>query len=226
MFYYYYGEYWILLPAILLTLYASFKVNSTFRKYSKVENSRGMTGYDCARKILDSNGLSDVEIQRVEGSMTDHYDPRSRVLRLSDTVFNVDSIAAVSVAAHECGHAIQHQQSYKPLIIRNTIVPAVSLASSFSWVLILLGLFFSFSNLITVGIIFFAATVVFQLITLPVEFNASSRALRIISDMGIVYGGEEKAVKKVLSAAALTYVAAALTSILQLLRLILISRDN
>ncbi|EDS73637.1 zinc metallopeptidase [Anaerofustis stercorihominis] len=226
MFYYYYGEYWILLPAILLTLYASFKVNSTFRKYSKVENSRGMTGYDCARKILDSNGLSDVEIQRVEGSMTDHYDPRSRVLRLSDTVFNVDSIAAVSVAAHECGHAIQHQQSYKPLIIRNTIVPAVSLASSFSWVLILLGLFFSFSNLITVGIIFFAATVVFQLITLPVEFNASSRALRIISDMGIVYGGEEKAAKKVLSAAALTYVAAALTSILQLLRLILISRDN
>ena len=226
MFYYYYGEYWILLPAILLTLYASFKVNSTFRKYSKVENSRGMTGYDCARKILDSNGLSDVEIQRVEGSMTDHYDPRSRVLRLSDTVFNVDSIAAVSVAAHECGHAIQHQQSYKPLIIRNTIVPAVSLASSFSWVLIFLGLFFSFSNLITVGIIFFAATVVFQLITLPVEFNASSRALRIISDMGIVYGGEEKAAKKVLSAAALTYVAAALTSILQLLRLILISRDN
>lgn len=226
MFYYYYGEYWILLPAILLTLYASFKVNSTFRKYSKVENSRGMTGYDCARKILDSNGLSDVEIQRVEGSMADHYDPRSRVLRLSDTVFNVDSIAAVSVAAHECGHAIQHQQSYKPLIIRNTIVPAVSLASSFSWVLILLGLFFSFSNLITVGIIFFAATVVFQLITLPVEFNASSRALRIISDMGIVYGGEEKAAKKVLSAAALTYVAAALTSILQLLRLILISRDN
>ncbi|RGD73785.1 zinc metallopeptidase [Anaerofustis stercorihominis] len=226
MFYYYYGEYWILLPAILLTLYASFKVNSTFRKYSKVENSRGITGYDCARKILDSNGLSDVEIQRVEGSMTDHYDPRSRVLRLSDTVFNVDSIAAVSVAAHECGHAIQHQQSYKPLIIRNTIVPAVSLASSFSWVLILLGLFFSFSNLITVGIIFFAATVVFQLITLPVEFNASSRALRIISDMGIVYGGEEKAAKKVLSAAALTYVAAALTSILQLLRLILISRDN
>lgn len=226
MFYYYYGEYWILLPAILLTLYASFKVNSTFRKYSKVENSRGITGYDCARKILDSNGLSDVEIQRVEGSMTDHYDPRSRVLRLSDTVFNVDSIAAVSVAAHECGHAIQHQQSYKPLIIRNTIVPAVSLASSFSWILILLGLFFSFSNLITVGIIFFAATVVFQLITLPVEFNASSRALRIISDMGIVYGGEEKAAKKVLSAAALTYVAAALTSILQLLRLILISRDN
>lgn len=226
MFYYYYGEYWILLPAILLTLYASFKVNSTFRKYSKVENSRGITGYDCARKILDSNGLSDVEIQRVEGSMTDHYDPRSRVLRLSDTVFNVDSIAAVSVAAHECGHAIQHQQGYAPLTIRNTIVPAVNLASSFSWILILLGLFFSFSNLITVGIIFFAATVVFQLITLPVEFNASSRALRIISDMGIVYGGEEKAAKKVLSAAALTYVAAALTSILQLLRLILISRDN
>ncbi|WP_294463815.1 zinc metallopeptidase [uncultured Anaerofustis sp.] len=226
MFYYYYGEYWILLPAILLTLYASFKVNSTFRKYSKVENSRGITGYDCARKILDSNGLNDVEIQRVEGSMTDHYDPRSRVLRLSDTVFNVDSIAAVSVAAHECGHAIQHQQGYAPLTIRNTIVPAVNLASSFSWILILLGLFFSFSNLITVGIIFFAATVVFQLITLPVEFNASSRALRIISDMGIVYGGEEKAAKKVLSAAALTYVAAALTSILQLLRLILISRDN
>lgn len=226
MFYYYYGEYWILLPAILLTLYASFKVNSTFRKYSKVGNSRGITGYDCARKILDSNGLSDVEIQRVEGSMTDHYDPRSRVLRLSDTVFNVDSIAAVSVAAHECGHAIQHQQGYAPLTIRNTIVPAVNLASSFSWILILLGLFFSFSNLITVGIIFFAATVVFQLITLPVEFNASSRALRIISDMGIVYGGEEKAAKKVLSAAALTYVAAALTSILQLLRLILISRDN
>ena len=226
MFYYYYGEYWILLPAILLTLYASFKVNSTFRKYSKVENSRGITGYDCARKILDSNGLNDVEIQRVEGSMTDHYDPRSRVLRLSDTVFNVDSIAAVSVAAHECGHAIQHQQGYAPLTIRNTIVPVVNLASSFSWILILLGLFFSFSNLITVGIIFFSATVVFQLITLPVEFNASSRALRIISDMGIVYGGEEKAAKKVLSAAALTYVAAALTSILQLLRLILISRDN
>jgi len=226
MFTYYYGEYWILIPAIILTIYASYKVNSTFRRYSKVENSRGISGYDCARRILDSNGLSDVEIQRVQGSLTDHYDPRSRVLRLSDTVFNANSISAISVAAHECGHAIQHQQGYAPLTIRNAIVPAVNFASSLSWVLIFAGIFFSFANLITIGIIFFAATVVFQLITLPVEFNASNRAIRIISDMGIVYGTEEKAAKRVLNAAALTYIAAALTSILQLLRLILIARDE
>ncbi|WP_290776178.1 zinc metallopeptidase [Anaerofustis sp.] len=223
MFFDYYFSYWILIPAVLLSAYASIKVNSTFKRYSRVSNSRGITGYDCARRILDSNGLSDVEIERVSGSLTDHYDPRKRVLRLSETVFNASSVSAISVAAHECGHAIQHQEGYAPLSFRNTIFPVVNIASYASWIFIVLGIIFSgFSFLVPLGIIFFAATVLFQLVTLPVEFDASNRALKILSETGMVYGGEEKAAKKVLSAAALTYVAAALAAVLQLLRLIII----
>ncbi len=173
MFFDYYFSYWILIPAVLLSAYASIKVNSTFKRYSRVSNSRGITGYDCARRILDSNGLSDVEIERVSGSLTDHYDPRKRVLRLSETVFNASSVSAISVAAHECGHAIQHQEGYAPLSFRNTIFPVVNIASYASWIFIVLGIIFSgFSFLVPLGIIFFAATVLFQLVTLPVEFDA------------------------------------------------------
>lgn len=226
MYFGYYSYYWMLIPAILLSLYASIKVRSTFSKYSRIENERGITGYDCARRILDRNGLEDVNIERVAGSMTDHYDPRGRVLRLSETVYGCDSVAAVSVAAHECGHAIQHSKSYVPLVVRNTIAPVVQLASSASWILILIGIFFSMSGLINIGIIFFAACVAFQIITLPVEFNASKRALVVLDEYGLIYDTELKQSKKVLSAAALTYVAAALTSVLQLLRLIAIANDN
>ncbi len=225
---YYYGGYWIILiPAIILSLYASIKVNSTFNKYSKVHNSSGLTGYDCARRILDMSGLSNVSIERVAGSLTDHYDPRARVLRLSESVYNATTISAVSVAAHECGHAIQHQQEYAPLNIRNAIVPVVNFASYASWIFILLGVVLGSSSFfLPLGIALFAATVVFQLITLPVEFDASNRAVKILSQTGMIYGGEAKAAKKVLSAAALTYVAAALSAVLNLVRLLLIFNDN
>ena len=229
MFYsYYYGGYFIiLLPAIILSLYASIKVNSTFSKYAKVRNSSGLTGYDCARRILDMNGLSYIPIERVSGSLTDHYDPGKKVLRLSDSVYDADTISAISVAAHECGHAIQHQQEYAPLSIRNAIFPVVNIASYASWIFIVLGIVLSsFSFLVPFGIALFAATVAFQLITLPVEFDASNRAVKILSQTGMVYGGEAKAAKNVLSAAALTYVADALSAVLQLLRLVLIFGDN
>lgn len=225
-----YGFYWdrtmlILLPAIILSAYASYKVNSVTNRYFKVKSERGMSGEQVARMILDRNGLQSVPIYPVRGTLTDHYDPRSRKVNLSEEVYYGTSITSISVAAHECGHAIQHKESYIPMSIRSAIVPAVNFTSSASWIIILLG-FFVNRNLLWIGIVLFSATVLFQLVTLPVEFNASSRALHQLVSLGITAPDENKLSRKVLGAAALTYVAAALTSILQILRLIVIARDN
>jgi hypothetical protein len=210
------------IPAMILAMYAQFKVQSTFAKYLKVPNRKGYTGVEVARYILDANGLNDVRIERIPGALTDHYDPSKRVLRLSEPVYSKSSIASISVAAHESGHAIQHQQGYFPLIARNALVPVVNFSAQFTWILIILGLIMSSGSLINAGIILFSAAVLFQIITLPVEFNASHRALAMLSQSGIISDDERPKSRAVLSAAALTYVAAAAVSIAQLLRLLLI----
>ena len=215
----------LLIPAILVTLYAQYKVSSTTNKYFKVTTSRRYTGEQTARRILESNGLYDVRIERVRGVLSDHYDPRSKILRLSDEVYSGNSVTSVAVAAHECGHALQHAKEYAPLSIRSSLVPVVNFASSMSWIFIMLG-FVTRGVFLNIGIILFAVAVLFQVVTLPVEFNASSRALAQLKSLGIVEGEEAKESRKVLSAAALTYVAAALTAILQLVRLVLLSQDR
>ncbi|MGP1618332.1 zinc metallopeptidase [Peptostreptococcus stomatis] len=215
----------LLIPAILLSMYASFKVSSTTKKYFKVRSMKGMTGQEVARRILDYNGLSSVPVRPVPGSLTDHYDPRGKTVSLSEEVFYGTSITSISVAAHECGHAIQDKESYAPMVFRSAIVPAVNFASSASWIIIMMGFFVS-RQFLWLGILLFSATVIFQVVTLPVEFNASSRALKQLESLGIVGLDEHKESKKVLSAAALTYVAAALASILQLVRLVLLARSD
>ena len=226
--YYGYGYYFdptliILIPAILFTMYAQFKVSSTTSRYFRVQSRFGYTGAQTARKILDDNGLYNVNIEMVRGTLSDHYDPRSNVVRLSEDVYYGTSITSVSVAAHECGHAIQHAKGYIPLQFRSSLVPVVNFASNMSWILILLG-FAMRGPFLKIGILLFSASVLFQIITLPVEFNASSRALVQIENEGILEDKEIKQGRAVLTAAALTYVAAALTSVLQLLRLIAISQ--
>ncbi|MBF7095857.1 zinc metallopeptidase [Alkalibacter mobilis] len=217
----------ILIPGILIAAYAQNKVSSTYNRYLRVPNSRGLTGAQTARNILDRNGLTGISIELVGGKLSDHYDPRKRVLRLSNEVYNGRSVAAVGIAAHEVGHAIQHNESYAPLKIRNAIVPVVNLASNAAWILFLIGFIFSATGLMNLGIIFFSGSVVFNLITLPVEFNASRRAVTQLSANGLVLQEETVGVKKVLDAAALTYVAAMLMSILQIVRLLVLrgSRD-
>lgn len=215
----------ILLPAIIFTMYAQFKVSSTTSRYLRVNSKRGYTGERTARAILDSNGLYKVNIEMVRGRLSDHYDPRSNTVRLSQDVYYGTSITSVAVAAHECGHAIQHAKGYAPLNLRSSLVPVVNFASNASWLLIALG-FFMGGPLLKLGILLFSASVLFQIVTLPVEFNASSRALVQLENMGILEGKEVGQSRKVLTAAALTYVAAALTSVLQLLRLIAISQRN
>ncbi|MBP3361467.1 MAG: zinc metallopeptidase [Clostridia bacterium] len=222
-FYYYYDPTYVLvIAAFLLTLFASFGVKSTFNKYSSVRNARGMTGADAARRILDANGLSGVQIQRVSGNLTDHFDPKANVIRLSDSVYSSDSVAAIGVAAHECGHAVQYARDYAPIKLRNSIVPVVNIGNALSMPLFLLGLILGMTNLALAGALLFGLVLVFQLITLPVEFNASSRALRILDERGLLYGEELKGAKKVLKAAAMTYVAAVASTALQLLRLLMI----
>lgn len=224
MFYYGFDSTWIyLIPALIISVYAQFKISSTFEKYNQVKSMRGYTGAQVARLLLDNVGLYDIPVEMVPGKLSDHYDPTKRVLRLSEDVYESTSVASIGVAAHEVGHAIQHKEFYKPLIIRNSIVPAVNIGSSFSWILFMIGLLFSIKPLLTIGIILFSAVVVFQLITLPVEYNASSRALKILSSRDILYKDEVRGVEKVLDAAALTYVAATLTAIAQLIRLIALS---
>lgn len=221
--------YLLVLIGMGLSLLASAKVKSTYAKYEKVRSLSGLTGAQAAERILHANGIYDVSIEHISGNLTDHYDPGNKVLRLSDSVYGSSSVAAVGVAAHECGHAIQHSKSYAPLSIRTAIVPAANIGAAVSWPLILVGLILgtrSASFFITAGILLFSLSVLFQIVTLPVEFNASSRAVRALSDMGILYGDEVKSTRKVLSAAALTYVAAAASSILQLVRLIMIGRRN
>ena len=191
-----------------------------------MRNSRGITGAEAAEQVLHRAGIYDVRVERVGGNLTDHYDPRSKILRLSDTVYGSTSVAAVGVAAHECGHAIQHANGYAPLKLRSTLVPIANFGAHIAWPLILIGLLFNSQSstlFINLGIIAFSGAVVFQLITLPVEFNASNRAIRMIADSGMMQGEEIVAAKKVLNAAALTYVASAATAILQLLRIILLT---
>lgn len=216
----------ILLPAIIISGLAQLKIKSAFNKYSKVNSANGYTGAKVARMLLDDAGLFDIPVELVGGKLTDHYDPSNRIMRLSGEVYNGTSVAAIGVAAHETGHALQDKENYAPLKIRNTIVPAVNFSSNASWLLFLIGIIFSFQPLVFIGIVLFSAVVVFQLITLPVEFNASSRALTILESRGILYGDEIKGAKSVLTAAAMTYLSAALMAISQLIRLILLSRDR
>lgn len=217
--------YFLVIIGAVICLAASARVKSTFNKYSQVRGMSGMTGAQAAERILRGAGINDVAIKNIHGSLNDHYDPRNKVLSLSDSVYGSTSVAAVGVAAHECGHAVQHNKSYAPLAIRSAIVPVANFGSMLAWPLIIIGLLFSSGTggfLITLGIICFSASVLFQLITLPVEFDASSRAVRMLGDMGILRQEELQGTKKVLSAAALTYVASAAAAILQLLRLVLL----
>ena len=212
----------LLLPALLLSIYAQAKVSSTFRKYAKVESRSHLPANRMARQMLDMNGLSYIRIEQVKGNLTDHYDPRSKVLRLSQSTYNSPSVAALGVAAHECGHAIQDAEEYFPLKFRNTLAPVARFGSSASWILIIAGLLLSMFNLIFIGIIAFTVVVLFQVVTLPVEFNASNRALAALEGGGFLEVQEVSQANKVLRAAALTYVAAVVVSVLQLLRLLLI----
>jgi hypothetical protein len=217
--------YLLVIIGVILSMAASAKVKSTFARYSRVRSLSGMTGAQAAERILHQAGIYDVGIARVSGDLTDHYDPSSKTLRLSDSVYNATSVAAVSVAAHECGHAIQDQNNYAPLRIRAALVPVTNFGATISWPLILLGILLGGSRLlITIGIWLFIIVVAFHFVTLPVEFNASSRALKIMETSGILHGDENRYAKAVLGAAALTYVASAAAMILQLLRLLILTR--
>jgi Zn-dependent membrane protease YugP len=216
----------LLIPALIFSFYAQSKIQTTFNRFLKVKTHSGITGSEAARRILDINGLWNVPVEPIRGNLTDHYDPSKKVLRLSENVFYGSSIASVGVAAHEAGHAIQHEKSYAPLLIRNSLVPVANIGSNLSWILIILGFALGFGNLVNLGIWLFSAVVLFSIITLPVEFNASSRAIGQLEGNGLLYGDELRGARKVLSAAALTYVASTLVAVSQLLRLIFISRNR
>ena len=221
--YYFDPTYVLALVGAVLCMAASAKLNSTYHKYAKIRCMSGMTGAEAAARILQNAGIHDVRIERVRGELSDHYDPRNKALRLSDSTYGVASVAAVGVAAHECGHAVQHKQGYAPLKLRSALVPAANIGSRLGIPLILLGVLLGLnSTLVPVGIWVFALAVLFQVVTLPVEFNASSRALVMLQEYGITGGQETGYCRKVLTAAALTYVAGAASSILQLLRLVLL----
>jgi hypothetical protein len=215
----------ILIPAILLSFWAQMKVKNTFDKYSRVKSSLNEKGASFARRLLDSLGLFDVKVERVSGYLSDHYDPTNKVLRLSNSTYNSQSVAALGVVAHEVGHAIQHQKSYKPLVLRNMSVPLASFGSNLSWIILIIGFLFSIPQLLWGGIILFSFVVAFTLITLPVEFNASSRAVKTLPLVGMP-SGEVESVKKVLNAAAMTYVASALMAISQLIRMLLLAQSR
>ena len=222
-FYYYDPTYILVLIGVVISLWASAKVNSTYQKYSRTRSYSGLTGAEAARRILNSAGIYDVTVEHVRGNLTDHYDPRARVLRLSDSVYGSSSVDAIGVAAHECGHAIQDEESYAPLRIRSALVPVANFGTKAAIPIIILGLFFGSSyTLIQIGLLCFALGTLFQIVTLPVEFNASARAVRILGDSHMLMEEELQQTRKVLSAAALTYVAAALASVLSLLRLFLL----
>ncbi|MFC7370531.1 zinc metallopeptidase [Fictibacillus iocasae] len=206
---------------LIIPIWASMRVKSTYKKYSKVANESGLTGAEVARGILDRNGLEHVDVEPFKGMLSDHYDPRSKTVRLSESNYYGHSIAGAAVAAHEVGHAIQDAKGYAPLKIRHALVPVANIGSSFSFILILAGMLMQAANLFLLGIVFMAAAVVFQIVTLPVEFNASSRAMKEISASGMIRADEQKGARKVLNAAALTYVAAALVALLELLRFVL-----
>ena len=215
--------YILLILGMILSLFASAKLRSTFAKYRTVRSASGLTGEQAARRILQAAGITDVQVRAVSGSLTDHYDPRTKTVNLSQDIYGQTSLAAVGVAAHECGHAIQHAIHYAPLEIRSAIVPAANLGSTLSWPIFFLGFVMSARPLITAGIVLFSLAVLFQLATLPVEINASSRALHMLETTGILGRDENKGARKVLTAAAMTYVAALAGSILQLLRLLILA---
>ena len=222
--FFYDWTYLLLVPALLLSLWAQFRVSSTFNRFSKVRASSGMTATQMAEQLLHAEGVYDVSVERTRGNLTDHYDPKNMVLRLSDSTANSTSVAALGVAAHEAGHVLQHRDGYAPLMLRTAAVPVVNIGSNLSWPLFLVGLIFSWEPLLYAGIALFALAVLFALITLPVEFNASKRALAALETNGYLQPGEEmRGAKKVLSAAAMTYVASAFMAIMQLLRLLAIA---
>jgi Zn-dependent membrane protease YugP len=224
---YYWYSLILLVPALILGIYAQAKVSSTFKRYSQIPSARGLTGAQGARQLLNSAGLSDVAIEVAGSRLSDHYDPRTRTLTLSPEVGNSNSLAALGVAAHEAGHAMQHSDGYAPFKLRSTLVPVANIGTNFGLILFLVGLvFFRSGPLMTVGILLYSAAVLFTLVTLPVELNASKRAMVELSNRNILVADELTGAKKVLSAAALTYVAAALMAVLQLVRLILISRRS
>ena len=215
--------YGLVLIGLVVSLWASWNVKSTFRRYQNDHNSRGLTAAQVARQILDDNGLYQIRIERVSGNLTDHYDPKGNVIRLSDSVHDSTSVAAIGVAAHECGHAVQDDKDYFPLRFRNALVPVANFGTQAAWPIIIIGLIFGSSSfLVNLGILLFSLGVLFQLVTLPVEFDASHRAIQILGNTGILYGDEIRDTRKVLSAAAMTYVAAAAASILSLLRLLIL----
>lgn len=219
---FYDATYILVLIGALLSIWASARVNSTYQKYANVRSRAGLSGAQAAQQILHGAGIYDVRIEHISGNLTDHYDPRSKVLRLSDSVYGSTSVAAIGVAAHECGHAIQDNVGYAPLRLRAAFVPVANLGSTLSWPLILLGLLIGLTPFIQVGIWMFVLALMFQVITLPVEFNASGRAVNLLGEIGILSGQEVGYTKKVLGAAALTYVAAVAASVLQLLRLLIL----
>lgn len=221
--------YILVMTGVVICLLASAKMNSTFSKYSRVRSHSGMTGKEAAEALLHREGIYDVRVEYVAGNLTDHYDPRSKVLRLSDATYQQTSVAAIGVAAHECGHAIQHARGYAPLSIRSALVPVANFGSSIAWPLIIIGLIMNSQTsqlFLNLGVIAFSMAVLFQIVTLPVEFNASRRALKILGNTGMLYPDEVRETRKVLTAAALTYVAGAASAILQLLRLIMISNSR
>ena len=221
--------YVLVILGVIICLAASAKMRSTFNKYSRVRSRTGMTGREAAEYVLRSAGIYDVRVEHVGGNLTDHYDPRTKTLRLSDATYNSQSVAAIGVAAHECGHAVQHATGYAPLRFRGALVPVANLGSTIAWPLIIIGLLFTGQSsmlFLNLGILAFSLAVLFQIVTLPVEFNASNRAVRVLGSTGLLYEDELRDTRKVLTAAALTYVAGAAASILQLLRIILLANSR
>ncbi len=216
------STYILVLIGAALSMLASAAVNSAFNKYNKVRSAKGFTSNEVAQKMLEMAGITDVRIEHVSGNLTDHYSPNEKVLRLSDSVYNSTSVAAIGVAAHECGHAIQHKQGYGPLKLRSLSVPVANIGSKLSWPILIIGLLFGLPKIAQIGVVLFVFVVLFQLITLPVEFNASRRALKILDEKHLLYAEDMQGARKVLRAAAMTYVAALASAILQLLRLVLL----
>ncbi|MCP1102740.1 Zn-dependent membrane protease YugP [Aequitasia blattaphilus] len=229
MFWFWDSTYILVIIGMVICLIASSKMNATFSRYSKVRSRSGMTGAQAAQRVLQSAGIYDVKIEHVRGNLSDHYDPRGKVLRLSDSTYNSTSVAAIGVAAHECGHAMQDAKGYVPLRLRASLVPVANIGSTLAWPLILIGLIFNGQSsmlFINLGILLFCGAVLFQVVTLPVEFNASARALQCVGSTGLLYDDEVVMTKKVLQAAAMTYVASAASSILQLLRLLILTGNR
>lgn len=216
----------ILIPLIIYALYAQSMVKKTYNKYSRVGNYKKISGAETARKILDYHGLNDIKINKIGGVLSDHYNPRKKTINLSENVYSGRSIASVSVAAHEVGHAVQHQEAYTPLSLRSILAPVASFGSQFVWILVIAGLLFDMLQLIDLGILFYSVVLLFQIVTLPVEFNASSRAVMDLNELALIDSEEEVMAEKVLKAAAMTYVAAAAVSIGQLARLILLRNSR